>query len=727
MADKKYIYQHRRGTEEEWGKAFQIPEVGELVLKLDEDRTISEFKFGDGVSTYEKLSYPMLYKGSNVAQVPGNSKTDVMSQKAVTDELIKISAKYNLFNKEDITQGRFTASNGSGSNNSSWCWVDIPVISGHSYSFGGARIITCYHAVVNAGANLGSSNAIDGGVDSGAYRVEVAPTNAKFVRVSCQIADLNKILVVQSDTAEYDYLPYNTVVSAPDFYCKDNIVTITVSPNDNLRTILENITDASPAKKYVILLKDGTYDIRSYYTEEEISTNGFAGLFVPSYCKLMGQSSMEKVILTWTEHTPHSKISTINTYLDSELENLTIKGENIRYAVHDDSISNFYIDKHDNPWREFKNCHFIGIKTIIAGSYGGGFRGGCKWKFDNCIFETRDVNLAPCYIHNNNGFKTAAEITFENCSFIGPDSITSSIVMSSLNKNSLIVNNVTFIGCKAQKKIYLSEDNAELYGSGLKFKVSGYGNNFDNTDVAIKVTDGVDYSSYINLASNYTPRNTSTSSRVLIMSPVNGSTRESLETFRYPTDYGLEYLGNSETQDGDQSYLRGTQYTKDYYAKRVIVGNPDLGIIMKDNRDAKVSEGLILKGYDKYFNYMDHDEPLGFAKNDSGEWEEQANTRFTIAARDCLGRFVVEDGDSPFHAINKRQLDSNIATMKAYVDQSVATTKAYVEQSMSETKEDVNQLVLEIKAYIDSMEKEIEDGLNDIIETQEELIRGEVE
>lgn len=76
--------------------------------------------------------------------------------------------------------------------------------------------------------------------------------------------------------------------------------------------------------------------------------------------------------------------------------------------------------------------------------------------------------------------------------------------------------------------------------------------------------------------------------------------------------------------------------------------NGRTGVITRGNRDAKLAEGLISQyGYD---NYVDHHEP----------------NITSIVCRDSLGRTVTEDGEEPFHAVNKRQLEKATNTVLTY-------------------------------------------------------------
>ena len=89
-----------------------------------------------------------------------------------------------------------------------------------------------------------------------------------------------------------------------------------------------------------------------------------------------------------------------------------------------------------------------------------------------------------------------------------------------------------------------------------------------------------------------------------------------------------------------------------YYLKRIAgydstgknASNGKIGVVTKENRDAKVAEGLISITDGAYENYVEHDEPYPVS----------------VACRDKYGRLVVEDATEDFHAVNKRQLDTKL-------------------------------------------------------------------
>jgi hypothetical protein len=188
------------------------------------------------------------------------------------------------------------------------------------------------------------------------------------------------------------------------------------------------------------------------------------------------------------------RLSTLNVKDNAELENVTVYASVCRYAVHDD-----YFSETDRK-KTIRNCRFYGNGTYYHRAYGAGFRSGDDFTFENCIFEQTDPYFAPVSFHNNTGFTKPANLKFVNCRFEGG---VHGAQFGSLNTDAVGINTITFVGCYRDKREYaairLHEENPQLYGAGCMFAVTGYANNFDNTDVEIETSDSVDYSGRIDL------------------------------------------------------------------------------------------------------------------------------------------------------------------------------------------------------------------------------------
>jgi hypothetical protein len=123
--------------------------------------------------------------------------------------------------------------------------------------------------------------------------------------------------------------------------------------------------------------------------------------------------------------------------------------------------------------------------------YGAGIRSGRKWKYKNVVFKNNTNGLRAYSIHNNTGFNTPAYIEFENCRFEAA-LLSSLIALQTLTDP--IVNIALFKGCKMSTggKIACFESTSGT-NIGCAWKVTGYANTFNNSDIDITTSDGQDY------------------------------------------------------------------------------------------------------------------------------------------------------------------------------------------------------------------------------------------
>lgn len=170
---------------------------------------------------------------------------------------------------------------------------------------------------------------------------------------------------------------------------------IEVAANGSIRSAVETAQEAgaSADNPFVIQIAPGTYDILSEFTGEEISTEGFVGLTITDGITLEGMGVLrDDVVLTATmdtstyDETTRNHVSTLNIKGNSGLKNLTVKANNIRYAVHDDMSFSSTKPK----IRRCENCHFVATNTTSGGngniSYGAGTDGRKVFLFKDCDF-----------------------------------------------------------------------------------------------------------------------------------------------------------------------------------------------------------------------------------------------------------------------------------------------------------------------------------------------------
>lgn len=355
----------------------------------------------------------------------------------------------------------------------------------------------------------------------------IPPTNAKFLRFSCQkvydkgYPDYNTnnyaIMLSKSNTHSEIYQDYfNTIYKIKEKALPNTIKTniLTVKKNGTgdftkLQDAINSITDNSEFNKYIINIYAGEYNIAEDFTQDQLnpSTN-FAGIFVPDYCSIIGIGNRDNIIIYADLEQRHQYISTLNFKNTAYIENITVRGTNTRYALHDDLASknlNYYE-------RIVKNCKIIGIKNYYSVAYGAGTQDGAHWKFINTIFDAshsspNNSNGLAFAVHNALNSKLNRFIEFINCRFITNNSNGSLLLKtlayrtsSGLETSEEMLTYVTVIGNEfgsGNIGFKLVEENPTVYGKGCLYNVTGFSNK--NDSYLIETTDEKDYSNRVNL------------------------------------------------------------------------------------------------------------------------------------------------------------------------------------------------------------------------------------
>lgn len=399
----------------------------------------------------------------------------------------------NLFDKDDETMiNRFTAPDGSGSNSPDWRQVVIPVIPSEKYTFSGCRKMICYYS--------DSDGVVDGGVDTSENVTIATPLSATKVKVSIKAVDLDKFMVEKSSRyTGYEPYIYKFTKSKNEELNNINYIILNVNPT-NYRSTLESIKDNSSFyKRYILLLEQGVYDIYSMMTDYEKDSDTFCGLYTPKFteCYACGDA---KIILE--SPSMKRKLSPVNLDVTASINNCTVVAKNCRYAIHDDWTERKWFDNTEieDYWSEAFYKGFIrkckNVTTEINGSYVGASWGcgtvnATNWIFENCNIGNSSEYSFIC--HNDNSSMLGANLTFINCRTNG-----GKIRFSSLNKDLKANCFAHMYGNKAIG-VDLTEEDSVNFGSGIRWKVDGFGNTFNNSNVSISNTDGIDYESNIDL------------------------------------------------------------------------------------------------------------------------------------------------------------------------------------------------------------------------------------
>lgn len=266
----------------------------------------------------------------------------------------------------------------------------------------------------------------------------------------------------------------------------ETVVSIT-NYNNNLKTLFESIKPTSQ-NHYTVLIPEGEYDVKSWFEPIPV---GDVGLKLPSYVKLKGVGRRDKIVIKYDNSNGiyNNDVSTLNTTgAWHELENLTVVGINVRYAVHDDSHYG------GNRYVHCKNCRFI--STIGTRAWGAGTNTEYKGVFENCIFEVLGEKQFIDYydaivIHDyESSANTISDVLFRNCRFnnqvpINENGYTSSDVSIGFVSGYC---NVTLEGCKVGKE-GLTITN--------KCMATGFANVFEGELRVIDAEEGVVYFDFI--------------------------------------------------------------------------------------------------------------------------------------------------------------------------------------------------------------------------------------
>ena len=245
-----------------------------------------------------------------------------------------------------------------------------------------------------------------------------------------------------SGTYSFQFLVYKL----SDYARQPNIVTVGADGRrqyTSVRQAMDSFHDNNAYNRYEIWVYPGTYNIMDDFTDAEIRTEGFKGLFVKNGVKIKGIGHREQIILHGELGTEdysvsiRNQISTLNMSGCCGLENLTVTNRYLRYAVHDDHGSGFYQEQ----TRIVENCKFMSTDASSGGigqaAYGAGGHNNKKLIIRNCdlgdrlIIHNTQLMVVPMFAlvenctaqqvtltdNNNTGFTAKTRVEFNNCNF----------------------------------------------------------------------------------------------------------------------------------------------------------------------------------------------------------------------------------------------------------------------------------------------------------------------
>ena len=197
------------------------------------------------------------------------------------------------------------------------------------------------------------------------------PYNCAYIRISPYKLTYtsSNIMIEKGASISSDFEPYyepyvivkREALPGDVFNKKINYITVDANGGGDFTKVqaaLASITDATKLNEYVVYIKEGTYDLGSDFTQEQLAADsGYSGIMVPDYVYLKGQGDKNKIILSVHLDTKHQYISALNFGRTSGIENLTVIGEKTRYAIHDD----FGRGANEPYYRTIKNCIIKGF------------------------------------------------------------------------------------------------------------------------------------------------------------------------------------------------------------------------------------------------------------------------------------------------------------------------------------------------------------------------------
>lgn len=208
------------------------------------------------------------------------------------------------------------------------------------------------------------------------------------------------------------------VYSEGSFQRKPTVIRVAADGSGDhttLRAAVDSITDNNEYNPFEIWIYPGTYNVLEDYTNAEISASGFQGLFICDGVSLIGQGQRSEIIINGTldtgtyDSTKRNDVSTLNLVGSCRLENLTINGSYIRYAIHDDTGS----PSHKVSTRTLKNLKVYGEHMTSGGSgqqsYGAGGSNLKKVFAIDCDFSD------ACGIHTDTNASHSYHVYLENC------------------------------------------------------------------------------------------------------------------------------------------------------------------------------------------------------------------------------------------------------------------------------------------------------------------------
>lgn len=304
----------------------------------------------------------------------------------------------NLVDFDDSTDSKYiNPSTGGESTNSSFtAYGFIPVTGGTAYTVSAANAY--YGAFYDSSKTFITGSGIQQNINGEHTIAYTAPTTAKYMRISCQTAQITTLSVyIASD--------YDIVLNDSIYVHEENIIpaptTVTkVTPSDNLVSVFLN----NAGKE--LYVTGGTYDIIQHYKDyygNDYFTN-YVGYNTTGKIEDGGlpikrdtivhfaPDAILTCIYTGSNANVKAYFSAFALYGGVTLDGLNLTASGVRSAIHDD-FDNTY-----NGITCIKNCIINSDVRCIA----GGMHSGSQYLIENNLFNTTDTTGYDVTYHNYN-------------------------------------------------------------------------------------------------------------------------------------------------------------------------------------------------------------------------------------------------------------------------------------------------------------------------------------
>ena len=201
---------------------------------------------------------------------------------------------------------------------------------------------------------------------------------------------------------------------------------------ESFRDFITNHTsNAHFGNEITIKIFDGTYNVDSDFTAEEIADEHFIGVIIPDFVNIEGAGMPENVILQCS--TASNKISTLNPSTYNKIKNITVIGNGCRYAIHDD-----FNVADSGDIRVIENCIIKSNNCTYSFAYGGGCKSGQRYLFKNTKFISMTNSDKGFEMHSNTDFTSPTTIELENCECIATGTLTNGFELRALGDTAII-------------------------------------------------------------------------------------------------------------------------------------------------------------------------------------------------------------------------------------------------------------------------------------------------